>query len=135
MNFHSWSDEFRSTKLRRSKREVLGTLFLFSLLLSHVLPKNGLSLSQFLFCSNLILKLDMWPTLRHVFLTYPDSFLLLFRPGSSSIYFKRTLLNLFSTFEIFLKNPNFFFGSPSTQRPENRENSTVAEFNEIHLGN
>ena len=107
MNFRSWLDEFRPIELRKSKREVW--ISFFSLPLSSLMhrPENGFPLSQFLFCSNLILKLDMWPTSRHVSTTRPSSFLSrnnLFHSASSSIY-----LFYFPLLRFFSKIP-FFFG-------------------------
>ena len=59
----------------------------------------------------------------------------LFHLGLSSIYLKKTFLNLFSIFDFFfLKNPGFW-GPLGTRHLEKRENSTVLEFNEIRLGN
>ena len=98
--------------------------------------KNGpsLTLTPFYLTS---LKLDEWPTLRHVFMLGLGSFMSrnnVFRPSLSSIYFRLTLLNLFFTFNIFLRNPVFGV-HPTPVVPKIVKILTVLEFDEIHLGN
>ena len=109
MNFHFWLNEFRSTELHRSKREVFGFSFSLLSLYGFSFQAENVFFSAQKSDFNLIHNLNAWPTLCHVSTTGPSLFLPLndlFPSGLSSIYFKMKLF-LFFAYGIFHKNPVF----------------------------
>ena len=128
MNFHFWLDEFRSTKLRRLSKETLGSLFL-----STVFPAgNELSSTPIMIFFNLI---HTFRHLAHITPLVHELFRSIFVPKRlSSNYFKMNLVKFIFRFQDFSQKSRFWCPL-GTRYPENRENLTISEFNEIRLGN
>ena len=128
MNFRSWPDEFRSTKLRGLKREVLIFIFfLFSPSLTLYAQNSGKweILPQMRFFVFSFYTLVTWHTLRHVSPPCLGSFLRrnnLFLPESSSNYLIRTLFKLLPNFQDF-RQKSRFWGPSDTHHLEKCENS------------
>ena len=139
MDFSSWLDKNQATELRRSKREVGASLSIlsspfFSFLYSLTAGKCDI-FPQNILLSNLTLKFwrhgphrVMCPLLIRVCF-YPET--IYFVPVQVQLILNELYLIYFPLSRFFFPQKSRFWGSPSTQCPENRENSTVSEFNEI----
>ena len=141
MNFRSWPHEFRSTKLRRSKREVLiFFFFFFSLPLFHStvfkIKKNGRdSLPNDIF-SPFILWIRgscraTCPSCSSPFLSQNN----LFHHSSCSNYLIRTFFKLLPNFQDFLRKSRFLGSIGTLITSKNVKILTISEFDEIQPGN
>ena len=101
----------------REKLEFSPSLSLLSSLTNS--QNNGLPLSQILFCSHLMLKLDMWPTSRHASATRSSSFMLrnnLFHLVEVQVILNELYLIYFPILRFFSKIPFFFHQAPDAPK-------------------